>query len=62
MPEKIERASKMADVNSKMAMGGELIFTPEEIREVIDLKPLSAAESFRDDIDDDEGTDDDDTE
>lgn len=52
MGEKIDRADKMAGVNQKMKDSGELIFTPEEIREVVDLEPLSDAEKFRDDLDD----------
>lgn len=40
MPEKIDRAGKMADVNQKMKDSGEFIFTPEEIRETVDLEPL----------------------
>lgn len=51
MPEKIDRADKMASVNQKMAQGGEIIFTPEEIRDAVDLKPLSEADKFRDDDD-----------
>ncbi|WP_425061839.1 anti-CBASS protein Acb1 family protein [Roseovarius confluentis] len=49
MGEKIERAGKMADVNQKMAKGGELVFTPEEIRAAVDLEPLSNADKYRED-------------
>ncbi len=48
MSEKIDRANKMADTNQKMKDGGELVFTPEEIRAAVDLEPLSDAEKFRD--------------
>ncbi len=48
MSEKIDRANKMADTNQKMKDGGEIIFTPEEIRAVVDYEPLSDAEKFRD--------------
>jgi len=52
MGEKIERANKMADVNQKMA-GSEIVFTGDEIRAAVDLEPLSDAERFRDDDDQD---------
>lgn len=42
MAQRIERAHKMADVNAKMASGGELVFLPEEIRDVIGLEPVRA--------------------
>jgi uncharacterized protein len=45
--EKVERAGKMADINQKMggAMGGgERVFTPDEIRGVIDMEPLAETE------------------
>ncbi|WP_062233176.1 anti-CBASS protein Acb1 family protein [Aureimonas sp. N4] len=53
MAEKIERASKMADVNQKMSGSGEIIFTGDEIREAVDLEPLSDADKFRDEGEDD---------
>jgi len=49
MAEKIDRANKMADTNQKMTAGGELVFTPEEIRAAVDYEPLSDADKFRDD-------------
>jgi hypothetical protein len=52
MAEKIDRANKMADTNQKMKDSGEFVFTPEEIREVVDMEPLSDAEKFRDEDDD----------
>lgn len=48
MSEKIARADKMAGVNQKMKDGGEIIFTPEEIRAAVDYEPLSDADKFRD--------------
>lgn len=53
MAEKIERASKMADVNQKMSGSGEIVFTGDEIREAVDLEPLSDADKFRDEGQDD---------
>lgn len=47
MAEKIDRAAKMAEVNSKMATSGEPVFTHEEIREVVGFEPLSDAEKYR---------------
>jgi hypothetical protein len=47
MGEKIDRASKMADVNQKTGPA-EWVFTPEEIRAAVDLEPLSPAEALRD--------------
>lgn len=55
MAERIQRADKMADVNSKMARNGELVFTPEEIREAVGLEPLTEADTFRDDFGADDG-------
>lgn len=52
MAEKIDRAAKMADTNQKMNQTGEFVFTPEEIRSVVDMEPLSDAEKYRDDDDD----------
>ena len=54
MGEKIDRAGKMADVNQKMKDTGEIVFTAEEIREVVDLEPLSDAEKYREETDDTE--------
>lgn len=45
MGDKIDRANKMADTNQKMKDSGEIVFTHEEIRAVVDLEPLSAAEA-----------------
>lgn len=47
MGEKVDRAATMADVNTKMATSGEWVFTPEEIRAVVDLEPLTEADRFR---------------
>ena len=47
--EKIERAAKMADINQKMAsgqLGGETVFTGDEIREVVDFEPLTEADKY----------------
>ncbi|HAC02227.1 anti-CBASS protein Acb1 family protein [Brevundimonas naejangsanensis] len=52
MGEKIDRADKMASVNQKM--GGEIVFTGDDIRGVVGMEPLSDAEKFRDDDVDDE--------
>lgn len=42
MAEKIERAAKMADINQKMGMDAP--FLPEEVRDVVDMQPLTAAQ------------------
>lgn len=42
--EKIDRVTKMAEANAKLATQGEFYFTPEEVRAVIDLEPLSEEE------------------
>lgn len=55
MGEKIERASKMADVNQKM--GDEVVFTGDNIRGVVGMEPLSDAEKYRDDPDGDDEAD-----
>jgi len=52
MGEKIDRADKMASVNQKM--GGEIVFTGDDIRGVVGMEPLSDAEKFRDDDVEDE--------
>lgn len=54
MEDKIARADKMADVNQKMQRTGEIVFTPEEIRETVGLQPLSEAEKYLDDEGDDD--------
>jgi hypothetical protein len=55
MGDKIDRAVKMADVNSKM--GEEIVFTGDDIRSAVGMEPLSDAERYRDDPDEDEETD-----
>lgn len=54
MGEKIDRAGKMADINTKLKDSGEWGFTPEEIRSVAGYEPLSDAEKVIDDTTDDE--------
>lgn len=54
MGEKIERTVKMADVNQKMKDSGEFVFTPEEIRAAADYEPLSDADKYRDDEEDEQ--------
>lgn len=53
MDEKIARSDKMADVNQKMEKTGEIVFTHEEIRETVDMEPLSDADKYLDEQDDD---------
>ncbi|WP_422366401.1 anti-CBASS protein Acb1 family protein [Pelagibius sp.] len=53
MAEKVERADKMAGVNQKMNATGELVFTGEEIRAAVDLEPLSDADRFGEDDEED---------
>lgn len=48
MGEKIDRVVKMADVNQKMKDGGEIIFTPNELRAVPGYEPLAADSQYRD--------------
>jgi hypothetical protein len=55
MGEKIERAVKMADVNSKM--GDEIVFTGDDIRGAVGMEPLSDADKFRDEPDGEEERD-----
>lgn len=55
MSEKIDRAVKMADVNSKM--GPEIVFTGDDIRSAVGMEPLSDAERFRDEPDTDDQRD-----
>ncbi|SOC45752.1 hypothetical protein SAMN05892877_117141 [Rhizobium subbaraonis] len=52
--EKIDRANKMADVNTKLKDSGEWGFTPEEIRMAAGYEPLKDSEKYRDDATDDE--------
>lgn len=52
--EKIDRANKMADVNTKLKDSGEWGFTPEEIRMAAGYEPLSDAEKYVDDVTDEE--------
>jgi hypothetical protein len=52
--EKIDRAAKMATVNQTMKETGEIIFTGDEIRATVDLEPLSDADRYRDDPNDEE--------
>lgn len=52
MSEKIERADKMAGVNQKTP--GEVVFTADEIRATIDMEPLTDAQRYRDDPEDEE--------
>lgn len=56
MGEKIDRAVKMADVNSKQP-ASEIVFTGDDIRAVVGMEPLSDAERFRDEPDDDDERD-----
>ncbi|RZJ47434.1 MAG: DUF1073 domain-containing protein [Brevundimonas sp.] len=55
MGEKIERAVKMADVNSKM--GDEVVFTGDDIRGAVGMEPLSDAEKYRGEDDGDDEKD-----
>ena len=50
MSEKIERAAKMAEVNAKMP--AEMVFTGDDIRGVVGMEPLSDAEKYGDQDDD----------
>jgi hypothetical protein len=54
--EKIDRAVKMADVNVKQP-AGEIVFTGDDIRAVVDMEPLSDADRFRDEPDTDDERD-----
>lgn len=56
MTEKIERVSKMADTNQKMRETGELVFTPDELREVLGKEPLTDEQRYRNEDDDDEAS------
>lgn len=53
MGEKIDRATKMADVNQKTG-AGEWVFTPEEIRKAVGYEPLTPAQAVRDDTSDED--------
>jgi hypothetical protein len=53
MSEKIDRASKMADVNQKMGTNV-YVFTDEEIRSAVGYEPLSDKDKFRDDLSEEE--------
>lgn len=55
MTEKIDRATKMADVNQKTP--GEVVFTGDEIRAAVGMEPLSDADRYRDEPDPDEAVD-----
>lgn len=57
MADKVSRASAMADTNQKMASTNELVFTPDEIRRVVDLEPLSDDEKYLTDPTGQEATD-----
>jgi len=48
MAEKIDRAHKMADTNSRMQGTGEIVFLPEEIRGALGLAPLATGALYRD--------------
>ena len=50
--EQIDRAAKMADINDKMQKSGEIVFTPDEMRQETGREPLSETERFRDDAGD----------
>lgn len=57
MVEKIDRVTKMADTNQKMQVIGELVFTGDEMREVLGKEPLDDDQRYpdrTDDNDDDE--------
>jgi hypothetical protein len=54
MEQKIERADKMADINTKLKDSGEWGFTPEEIRGVAGYEPLSETDKYRDEATDEE--------
>lgn len=54
MEQKIDRAVKMADVDTKLQGSGEWVFRPEEIRSTVGLEPLSDAEKYREDTTEDD--------
>jgi hypothetical protein len=55
--EMLERVERMAAVNDKMRASGETVFTGDEMRAETGREPLSDAERFRDEQDDDEEQD-----
>lgn len=57
MAEKIDRAVKMTTANQNMKDSGEFVFTPEEIRAAVDYEPLSDADRYRDEPDDEDERD-----
>jgi hypothetical protein len=52
--EQLERVERMANVNDKMRASGEQVFTGDEMRSETGREPLSDAEKYRDDEEDDE--------
>lgn len=52
--DKIEQATKMADINVKMRDSGEFVFTPDEIREVVGRDPLGDGDAVIGEPDDSE--------
>lgn len=54
--EKFDRALKMAETNQKMG-GSTIVFTDDEIRDAVDLEPLSDEEKYRDEPTDGETRD-----
>lgn len=44
--EKMDIVGKMADVNQKMMATGEVVFTDEEMRAIVDYEPLTGDEGF----------------
>lgn len=49
MSDKVARAAQMAEINAKAT--DEIVFTGDEIREVIGFEPLTEADKFRDEVD-----------
>ena len=47
MSDKVGLADKMADVNVKMKDTGEFVFTPDEMRSVTGMEPLTEADKYR---------------
>ena len=54
LSDKVALADKMADVNVKMKDTGEFVFTIDDMRGVADREPLSEADKYRDEGDDEE--------
>ena len=50
MSEKIDRVTKMADTNQKMQGTGELVFTGDEMREVLGKEPLTDEQRYPDPV------------